>query len=317
MRSSVPQSPGQTPAAREHLAGAISAAGAFVLWGLLPLYWKLLQEVPPTEILCHRIAWSAVFVGLLLTVTGRWSELRQAMRSRRTVLTMTCSSLLIGVNWWLYIWAVNSGHVLETSLGYYINPLVNVLMGFIVFRDSLRPVQLVAIGIALCGVLYQLVQLGYLPWVALMLAFSFSMYGVLRKIALVESIPGLMFETLVLTPIVVAYLVWLHVQGTGAFSTISGATDLLLAGAGVATSLPLMGFAFGARRIRLVTLGLLQYAAPTIAFLLGVFVFNEPFTVDRLVTFGCIWGALVLYTGEGIWRSRRRARLAGQAVGPE
>ncbi len=288
------------------VAGMLAAGGAFVLWGLLPLYWKLLGSVPAMEILCHRIVWSAVFVALLVTCTGRWKEFREALGSRKTLLTMVCSSLLIGVNWGLYIWSVNSGHVLETSLGYYINPLVNVLLGFLIFRDTLRPVQLVAIGLAAAGVVYQLVQLGQLPWIALSLAFSFSLYGLLRKIALVESIPGLLFETLVLTPVVLAYLVYLHVEGTGAFGRQGATIDLFLAGAGVVTSLPLVGFAFGARRIRLVTLGLLQYAAPSIAFMLGVFVFNEPFSADRLITFGCIWSALVLYTGEGIIRARQR-----------
>ncbi|UZP68833.1 EamA family transporter RarD [Desulfovibrio mangrovi] len=285
-------------------SGMIAACGAFVMWGLLPLYWKMLGEVPATEILCHRILWSAVFVGGIVTITSRWAELAKALRSRRTLLTMTCSSVLIGINWWLYIWAVNSGHVLETSLGYYINPLVNIMLGFLFFRDRLRPLQLVAIALAAGGVIYQLVQFGKLPWVALSLAFSFSFYGLLRKIASVESIPGLMFETLVLTPIIVCYLLFLHMQGGGAFGSMGSGTDLLLAGAGVATSLPLVGFAYGARRIRLITLGLLQYVAPSIAFLLGVFVFKEPFSVDHLITFGCIWSALLLYSGEGMLKSR-------------
>ncbi|MFV0348961.1 MAG: EamA family transporter RarD [Halodesulfovibrio sp.] len=285
-------------------SGMAAACVAFVMWGLLPLYWRMLGGVPATEILCHRIMWSAVFVGGIVTFTGRWKELKEALHSRKTLLTMACSSVLIGINWWLYIWAVNSGHVLETSLGYYINPLVNIMLGFLLFRDRLRPVQLVAIALAAGGVVYQLVQFGRLPWVALSLAFSFSFYGLLRKIASVESIPGLMFETLVLTPLVTGYLLYLHMQGTGAFGTMGVTTDLLLAGAGVATSLPLVGFAYGARRIRLVTLGLLQYVAPSIAFLLGVYVFKEEFTVDHLITFGCIWSALVLYSGEGIIRNR-------------
>ncbi|GFM37261.1 EamA family transporter RarD [Desulfovibrio psychrotolerans] len=286
-------------------AGVAAAGGAFVLWGLLPLYWQLLHNVPATEILCHRIAWSVVFVGILLTCTGRWHELRTALHSKKTQLTMTCSSILIGVNWWLYIWAVNNGRVLETSLGYYINPLVNVLLGFVFFRERLRPWQKAAILLAGAGVVYRLLHLGELPWVALTLAFSFSLYGLLRKVVHVESIPGLMFETLLLTPVALGYLIMLHVQGTGVFGQTGTAQTLLLMGAGITTSLPLVGFAFGARRIRLATLGLLQYAAPSIAFLLGVFVFKEEFTTVHLVSFVCIWTALALYTAEGLRAARR------------
>lgn len=291
---------------KANASGVFAAGGAFVMWGLLPLYWRLLGDVPATEILCHRILWSAVFVGLWVACTARWKEMTEALRSRKTLLTMICSSLLIGINWWLYIWAVNSGHVLETSLGYYTNPLVNVVLGVLVFKDRLRPLQLAAIALAAVGVVYQFVQFGELPWIALTLAFSFSFYGLLRKIAMVESIPGLMFETLVLTPVVLAYLFNVHMSGAGAFGSSGVQSSLLLAGAGVVTSLPLVGFAFGARRIRLVTLGLLQYIAPSIAFLLGVFVFKESFTQSHLVTFGCIWSALILYSGEGILRNRMR-----------
>ncbi len=289
--------------------GMLAASGAFLLWGLLPLYWKLLGGVSSAEILCHRIVWSAVFVGLLVVFTRRWKEVREAMRSRRTLCLMLCSGTLIGVNWWLYIWAVNNGHVLETSLGYYITPLVNMVLGVLVFHDRLRPIQFLAIGLAAAGVVYRLVLLGQLPWVALTLAFSFALYGLLRKVAQVESIPGLMFETLVLMPVVLVWLLSLHLRGEGAFGHAGVQTSLLLIGGGVVSSLPLMCFAYGARRIPFTTLGILQYIAPSIAFLLGVFFFREPFETPHLISFLCIWSALVLYTGEGLWHTRRYRRV--------
>lgn len=285
-------------------SGLLAALGAFALWGLLPLYWKLLAAVPSLEILAHRIVWSFLFLLPLVFFTGRWREVRVAVSDRTTLLRVMGSSLLIGGNWFLYIWAVNDGRVLETSLGYYINPLMNVLFGYLFFRERPTRVQWMAIGLAAAGVLWMLASYGQLPWVSLTLAISFSCYGYMRKTVRVESVPGLFMETALLVPFVLAWLVHLHMNGGGSLGAQSRTVDLLLAGAGIATSVPLVWFAYAARHLRLTTLGLLQYLAPSIAFALGVFVFHEPVTPSHLVTFGCIWVALGLYTAEGIRLSR-------------
>lgn len=285
--------------------GLLAALAAFALWGLLPLYWKQLAQVPPFEILCHRILWSFAFLLPVVLLTGRWGEVVAAVRDRGTLIRVTCSGLLVGFNWYLYIWAVNTGHVLETSLGYYINPLMNVALGCVFLRERPSRLQVAAICLAAFGVLWMVAGYGRFPWVALTLAGSFSLYGFMRKTVRVESIPGLFIETSILTPFVLFWLVRLHMEGSGAFSTLGTTTDLFLMGAGVATSTPLIWFAFGARILRLTTLGVLQYLAPTLAFLLGVFVFHEPMTPAHFVTFGCIWGALALYTIEG-WRALHR-----------
>ncbi|ABB38151.1 RarD protein, DMT superfamily transporter [Oleidesulfovibrio alaskensis G20] len=292
------------------VAGGLAAVGAFVLWGLLPLYWKMLHSVPPLEVLGHRIVWSLVFVAVLMQVTRRWDELRRAVSSVRNMAVMAVAGVLVGGNWFLYIWAVNNGRVLETSLGYYITPLLNVLMGCVLLGEQLSKGQKAALVLAAAGVAVQLTMLGRLPWVALVLAGSFSVYGLLRKTANVESVPGLFFETAVLTPVVLVYLVWLDGNG-GAFGHAGTAVSLLLAGAGVCTSVPLLLFAFAARRMHLGTVGILQYIAPTIAFMLGVFVFDEPFSAGRLISFCFIWLAVAIYSGESLWKRRRRAVQQG------
>lgn len=285
--------------------GLVAGLGAFALWGLLPLYWKQLLDVPPFEILCHRILWSFVFLLPVVVFSGRWAEVRAAVRDRGTLLRVACSGLLVGFNWYLYIWAVNTGHVLETSLGYYINPLMNVALGCVFLRERPSRLQVAAIALAAFGVLWMLAGYGRFPWVALTLAGSFSLYGFMRKTVMVASVPGLFIETSILAPFVAVWLVRLHLGGGGAFMHLAPTTDLLLMGAGVATSTPLIWFAFAARSLRLTTVGVLQYLAPTLAFMLGVFVFHEPLTPSHLVTFGCIWGALALYTIEG-WRALHR-----------
>ena len=296
--------------ATDSAKGFSAALAAFVCWGLLPIYWKGLLGVAPLEILCHRILWSLVFISLVLTAKRRWAEAFAPLSSPRNLLILACSSLCIGGNWLLYIWAVNTGHVVATSLGYYINPLVNVLLGFIFFRERLNGYQYAAIGLAALGVVNSLVSLGEFPWISLTLAVSFGVYGLLRKIASVESLPGLFLETMVLGPASLAYVLYLQWHGTSGFLAGPLPTDLLLIGAGAATSLPLIGFAFGARRLRLSTLGILQYAAPSIAFLLGVFVFKEPFGPENLITFILIWAGLALYTFDSVRALRRQRRAA-------
>lgn len=293
---------------KDATTGAVAAVCAFVIWGLLPLYWKLLQNVSPFEVLCHRIVWSFVFVGVLMQVTRRWTELRLALRSTRSRIRMAAAGVLVGGNWFLYIWAVNNGRVIETSLGYYITPLLNILLGCLLLGETLSRAQKIAIVLAVCGVGVQLAMLGRLPWVALTLACSFSLYGLLRKTANVESVPGLFFETAVLTPAVLVYLLWLDGNG-GAFGHADVWTSVLLAGAGVCTSVPLLLFAFAARRLHLGTVGVLQYIAPSIAFGLGVFVFEEPFSAARLVSFCFIWCAIAIYSGESLWKRRKLRRI--------
>lgn len=298
------------PTAKDPAYGFMAALGSFILWGLLPIYWKTVQSVPPLEILCHRIVWSLVFIGIILTVKHRWPETFAPLRSKRNIAILVMSSLCIGGNWLLYIWSVNTNHVLETSLGYYINPLVNVLFGFIFFRERLSPMQCIAIGLAALGVANSIISYGELPWISLVLAVTFALYGLLRKIAAVESLPGLFLETMVLAPAALYYLI--HLQASGASPFLAGnlTVNIMLVGAGVVTATPLIGFAFGARRLQLTTLGILQYAAPSIAFVLGVFVYNEPFGPSHLLTFALIWLGLAVYTGDSIRtiRKQRKAR---------
>lgn len=299
--------------AQETTSGFAAALGAFILWGLLPIYWKALISVDPFEILCHRIIWSLLFIALILTIKRRWTETFVPLRSPKNLGILILSSLCIGANWLLYIWAVNTNHILETSLGYYINPLVNVFFGFLFFRERLSRMQCIAIGLAALGVLNSVVSYGELPWISLVLAVSFSFYGVLRKVASVESLPGLFLETMVLAPAALYYLTHLQMTGTSDFLAGDMKVNILLIGAGAVTALPLIGFAFGARRLQLTTLGILQYSAPSIAFLLGVFVYGEPFGPTHMLTFALIWAGLAVYTGDTIHSIRKQRKLAQKA----
>ncbi|MBA3533292.1 MAG: EamA family transporter RarD [Ardenticatenales bacterium] len=283
--------------------------GAYVLWGLLPLFWKALKEVPALEILAHRMVWSLGVVLLLLALRGRWRWLASVVRDRRILLTFTTTALLLSLNWYIYIWAVNAGYIVETSLGYFINPLVNVLLGVLFLKERLRLWQGVAIALAFVGVLYLTVQYGALPWIALTLAISFGFYGLLRKTASLDSLEGLTLETLLLFLPALSYLLYLEGQGSAAFGHSSVSTTALLALAGIATATPLLLFASGARRITLTLLGLLQYIAPTLQFLIGVFVYGEELSPARLMGFAIIWAALLLYTGESLLHHRREGPL--------
>lgn len=297
--------------------GTIYAAGAYFLWGLLPIYWKLLDEVPAAQILAHRIVWSLVFVGLVLMVRRNWRWLGKALRRPCVLLTFTLSGLLLGINWFVYIWGVNAGFIVETSLGYFINPLVNVLLGFLILKEKLRGAQWLALSVALAGVLYLTFSYGAFPWIALTLAFSFGFYGLIRKTAVLNSAEGLFLETAVLFLPALGFLLLQEMRGVGALAHSSISTNLLLAGAGVVTSVPLLLFAAGARRITLTSLGLLQYIAPTLQFLIGVLIYNEEFGLSRLIGFGLIWLALVLYTVESLLHRRHtRARQAPVKIIP-
>ncbi|NDV22850.1 EamA family transporter RarD [Desulfovibrio sp. JC022] len=280
--------------------GLFYAAAAFIMWGLLPVYWKTLEEVPALELLCNRIVWSLFFVGILLSCKKRWAEVKKALADKKGKILLSISSCLIGTNWFIYIWAVNHGHVIDTSMGYYMTPLMNGLLGFIVMKEKLNRLQVIAILLAACGVIYSIIDYGHIPYIALTLAVSFAFYGLVRKVMKVESLPGLFVETAVLAPVSAAYLVWLAFSGEISIYKISLMDNILLVGAGAATSLPLIFFAHGARRLRLVTLGMMQYIAPTLALMLGVFVYNEPFNSARMVTFVFIWSGIAVYVADGI-----------------
>ena len=294
-----------------------AAVAAFVLWGLMPLYWHALRTVPSLQIVLHRIVWSTLLVGGLLCWRSGFDWLRASLARRGIAKWLALSGMLIGFNWGLYIWAVNAGHVVETSLGYFINPLLNVLIGVLFLREKLRPVQWASIAIAGIGVLWLTLRFGQLPWIALALAGSFALYGLIRKLVHVEALPGLAIEGGYLLLPALAALGWIEAQGQGGFLSLQHgygfAIDAMLLFAGLLTALPLIGFAYAVRRIPLSTVGVLQYIAPTLQFLAGVLVFREAFDRDRAIGFAFIWIALVLFAGDGMLRARR-ASVANAAA---
>ncbi|VXC23788.1 EamA family transporter RarD [Massilia sp. 9I] len=285
-------------------SGILSAALAFLCWGLFPIYFHALGDVPPMQILAHRVLWSLGFLLVVLLLRRQWKWLAM-VRQPRVLASFLASAVLLSANWLVYIWAVTSGHVIEASLGYFINPLVNIMLGYLLLKERMRPAQWAAIAIAALGVSWLTWQSGSVPWIALFLAASFGGYGLLRKTASLGALEGLSFETMVLFPFALAYVVWLTATGDNAFlNAPSDTTRLLLVAAGPTTAIPLLLFATGARKIPLSILGLLQYLSPTLQFLLGVWLFKEHFSSDRLVGFVMIWAALALFAGEGLLRSR-------------
>jgi chloramphenicol-sensitive protein RarD len=285
--------------------GILSAALAFLCWGLFPLYFHAVHEVPPLQILAHRMLWSLLFLVIVLAVRRQWAWL-SIVRRPRVLGSFIASASLLSINWLIYIWAVNNGHVIESSLGYFINPLVNIMFGYVLLKERLRPVQWMAIALAALGVAWLTWQGGRVPWIALALAVSFGGYGLLRKTAALGALEGLSVETMVLFPLAAGYVLWLTVQGDNAFvNSDSDLTRVLLAAAGPITAIPLLLFAAGARKIPLSVLGLLQYVAPTLQFLLGVCLFQEDFTAARLVGFVLIWLALAVFAAEGLLKQIR------------
>ncbi|MHC0037354.1 EamA family transporter RarD [Pseudoneobacillus sp. C159] len=284
----------------ENQIGVLSAAFSYLLWGLLPIYWKLVNEVNSDEILAHRVVWSFVFMVFLLACTkkiGRLKEtIAQLWQQKKLLLSLILASLLISGNWFLYIWAVNSNHMIEASLGYYINPLVSILLGLIILKEKLNLLQILSLVLASIGVLVLTLSYGSFPWVSVSLAVSFGLYGLAKKMIKVDSAIGLTLETMMVTPLGIFYLIYLFIQGNQAFLTMSLTTDLLLLGAGAATATPLLFFAIGAQKIPLSTLGFLQYIAPTISLMLGVFVYGEHFSKSHLLAFMFIWLALTIYS---------------------
>ncbi|GEJ59076.1 EamA family transporter RarD [Anaeromyxobacter diazotrophicus] len=286
--------------------GFAAALAAYVAWGLFPLYFKSIRSVPPLEILSHRVVWSMVLLAGLVTWQRRWRELGTVFAGGRLPIYLA-STTLISANWLIYIWAVNTGHVLEASLGYFVNPLVNVLLGVIFLREHLTRRQGAAVALAAVGVLALALRLGAFPWLSLALAATFGLYGLVRKKARIDAVVGLLVETALLAPLALAYLLALAGRGAGAFGTGGAAVTCLLAAAGVVTAVPLIWFAIGMKALRLSTMGLIQYITPTSQFLLAVALYREPFTAAHALAFGCIWVSLALYTYEAL-RGKRPPR---------
>nr|WP_240953378.1 EamA family transporter RarD [Sneathiella chinensis] len=286
----------------------LAGLGAFTCWGVFPLYFRELGAFSALEIIAHRIVWSLLLVLLIILVTGRFAKVRAAFSNRSVLAIFSASTVLIAINWLTFVWAITNGYVLETSLGYYINPLVNVLLGVLFLGERLNRWQGLAVALALVAVLQMTIQAGSFPWISLMLGFSFGFYGLLRKKAPAESVVGLTVETALLAPISALYLVYLFAAGDLQNGTIAAggfyeAGDLLLLmGTGLITAIPLILFAVGAQRLRLSTVGLLQYIAPTMQFFLAIYVFDQPFDPATLIAFGLIWTGLVIYSWDGLRR---------------
>ena len=303
MRGQPPTSPA-VPSAQAGV-GLAAAICAFTIWGVLPLYLKPLSHLPALEIMAHRIVWCCVLVFGWLALRGEVGLVREALANPSTRYRLAGSAVLISINWLVYVWSVNNGHVVEASLGYFINPLLNVVLGVMVLHERLNRAQWLAVALAAFGVLYLTVVAGRPPWIALTLAASFGLYGLIRKVVRVEAVPGLATETLLLAPFAAGFLLWAEARGNGSFGHAGATIDLLLVGSGLVTALPLTLFAYGARRIPLSTVGLVQYIGPTLQFLLGVLVFREAFPLTRAVGFAFIWAALAVYAADGVRRLRR------------
>lgn len=301
------------PARSTGFAGPLYALLAYTSWGVMPIYWKWLSAIAPLELLLHRIAGTALFAALLLTLARRWGEVGEILRHRRRLLPLLGSALLIAVNWGIFIWAVQHDQILATSLGYYLNPLANVALGLLLLRERLTRLQLVAVAIAAAGVAYFTAAAGGLPWISLALAASFALYGLIRKTVAAGSLAGLAVETAMLAPAALAGIVVIETRGAGVLGagTLGAAKTAGLLAAGVVTALPLLWFASAARRLRLATLGLFQYIAPSLALLCAVALYGEPFTRAHAVTFACIWLALALYSFESVRLYRSLGPPAG------
>jgi chloramphenicol-sensitive protein RarD len=290
--------------------GLLAALGVYVTWGLMPLYWKALAAAPSPEIMSHRVVWSLFVALILLAVQGKARQLAAILHRRATWLPFVGSGALLSVNWLTYLWANNNGHIVETSLGYFMNPLVNVLLGMLFLRERLRPWQMAAVGLACAGVLYLTLSFGQPPWIAITLAFTFGFYTLIRKTAALGAVEGLTLELGVMFVPAAAFLLVRAWDGTGAFGRTGTTVDLMLLGAGVMTAIPLALFAYGARRVTMTTLGILQYISPSCQFVIGILLFGEAFTPARWVGFSCIWVALAIYTAESLLARRRQAQAA-------
>jgi chloramphenicol-sensitive protein RarD len=291
--------------------GVISGLAAYFIWGVLPVFFKAVVGATPLEIVCHRIFWSVVFLFILVTLSRQLVKIRNTLHNRFTLLTLCGSTLLIATNWLVFIYAVQKGEVLQSSLGYFITPLLSILLGFVFLRESLNRWQLLSVLLALAGVLNLAFHHGQFPWIALLLATSFGFYGLLRKVARVEAMIGLTVETLLLAPFALGYLVYLATQQESSFLVGTPQLDLLLPLSGVVTAVPLLLFVAAARRLQLATTGFLQYITPSLHFILAVWLYNEPFSQGHLISFLFIWTGLGIYSSDALWKSRaiwRRSR---------
>lgn len=291
--------------------GILSAAGAYIIWGVLPIYWKTLSSVPALEILAHRVIWSFAFLAVLLAATGKLAATRREVAAiaadRRRLAGVVAAALLVTFNWLVYIWAVNASRIVETSLGYYINPLVSVLLGIVILGERLSSWQKAAVALAAAGVLNLTVSVAAFPWVTVTLAVTFGLYGLCKKLLGIGAITGIALETLIVSPVALLYLAWRHAGDGGAFTPAEPATALLLLGSGVVSAVPMVLFANGANRLPLTILGFVQFLSPTLALLVGVFLYGEAFTAAHLASFGCIWLALAVFMA-----AETKARTAAQ-----
>jgi chloramphenicol-sensitive protein RarD len=287
--------------------GLVAGIACFTTWGLIPIYWKLIAAVPATEILAHRFVWTTIFLSTILTWQRRWPELIANVRSRRTQIYCLTGGIAITSNWFLFIYAVNTNRVVETSLGYFMTPLMNVLFGAVFLRERLTRWQLVSVLLAALGVLNLTFGYGRFPWIAVSLCLTFGLYGLLRKQSGTAAIPGLFIETILLVPFAVIFLFYLQRSGAMVFGRAGWWLSILLVSTGVVTAIPLFWFGYATRHLRLITVGFLQYLSPIGSFFLGVFLYHEPFTRGHLITFVLIWIALVIFTAEAVlrWRSAR------------
>jgi chloramphenicol-sensitive protein RarD len=283
----------------DQTSGVAYTALAYVLWGFFPIYWKFLTGISALQLTCHRIVWSCVVLLVLIGRSSGWKALSTAMQSSRVLGIYAAAAVAIALNWLVFVWAANRGQIVQTSLGYFINPLLSVVLGVLFFRERLRPVQWVSVGLAAAGVLYLTLAIGEPPWVALFLAASFGTYGLMKKIAPLTAVQGLALETCILFPPAAAYLIWAEFAGVGALMHSGPLRDILMFGAGPVTTGPLLLFAAGVRRIPLSLVGMLQYINPTMQILIAVFIYREPFTVVQLTGFGLVWAALAVFAAEG------------------
>ncbi|WP_368901262.1 EamA family transporter RarD [Oceanobacillus oncorhynchi] len=295
--------------------GAVITFAAYLLWGIFPIYWKFLEHVPAGEVLAHRIVWSLIFMIFLVLVTGNWRELIETVhelkKDKKKTIAIITASIVISINWFLFIFSVQHGHVLQASLGYYINPLISILLAVFVLKEKTTKGQVLSFILAGIGVLYLTLSYGVFPWISLLLAITFGFYGLIKKTLHLHAMYGLTIETLVVAPIALLYLLFVPSEESFTFSPLFTSDNLLLIGAGGVTAIPLLLFAAGAKRIPLAMVGFLQYVAPTIMFFLGVFLYNETFTVHHMITFALIWAALIIYMAS-IYRDapRRKRRKA-------
>jgi chloramphenicol-sensitive protein RarD len=299
---------------QESLSGAICASSAFLIWGLSPIYWKVLRRIPALEIVMHRVIWSFVFLIVLLVFLRHGNEFTAAVKKPRTFAILIPTTILLGSNWFIYIWAVNHNHILQASLGYFINPLINILLGMIFLRERLRRLQTVSLILACVSVLYLTFQYGQFPWIALSLAFAFGFYGLIRKVAPISALVGLSVEMLLLSGPALGYILFLYIRGIGAIFHISTKIDLFLMGTAFLTAFPLLLFTLGTKRLHLSTVGFLQYIVPTSMFLLGFFLYKEPLSSAQIFAFVLIWIALFIYSMDAARYYRMSTHLSNPTI---